>query len=118
MSEMSEGDGDPDGSSGPTRAGIHVLEAPGMFDTMLHLREVGQCKKTDLYRAIGRRNGMAPKLDRLEDAGLLIQEGYQGMTRLSLTEQGSQVADIIWEIQRIIEGRAAREGRAPRYGSG
>ncbi len=95
-------------------SGRNVLEAPGMFDTMLFLRSVGECKKTDLYRGIGRRTGMAPKLDRLEDAGLIIQERYQGMTVLLLTEDGRRVADMIESIREIIEEETGTD-RCPRW---
>ncbi len=90
----------------------HILEAPGMFDAMLFLRSVGRCKKTDLFRGIGRRTGMAIKLDRLEDAGLVIQERYQGMTILFLTGEGRRVADMIERIREIIGGGELRTGRS------
>ena len=86
------------------RAERYVLESPGMFDTLLFLRSVGQCKKTELYRGIGRKTDMALKLDRLEDAGLIIQDEYTGMTLLSLTPEGLLVADMVDGIKRVIEG--------------
>lgn len=96
------------------RSTRYVLETPGMFDTLLYLRSVGQCKKTELYRGIGRRADMAPKLDRLEDAGLIIQEEYPRMTLLFLTTEGRRVADMVESIREIIENGEVRADRFSR----
>ena len=98
-----------DGIGLPAASGIRVLEASGMLDTMLHLRSVGQCKKTDLYRAIGRRVGMAPKLDRLERAGMIIQGRHPRMTLLFLTGDGREVADMIERIRQVMGEGEVRE---------
>ncbi len=101
-----------DGTDVSAGSGIHVLEASGMLDTMLHLRDVGQCKKTELYAAIGKRAGMAPKLDRLEDAGLIIQDRRKGMTVLLLSEKGCTVADLIEGIRQVMGEGEVREDRS------
>ncbi len=85
-----------------------LLEGAGVFDTFVFLRSVGECKKTDLYAGIGRGSDMTPKLDRLEEAGLLRQTMYSRVTLLSLTDEGRQVADIIVEIEGIIESAGDR----------
>lgn len=85
-----------------------ILEASGMFDSLLFLRSIGRCRKTDLYKGIGRGSEMAYKLDRLEDAGLIIQEKYDRITFLSLTEDGEKVADSIAGIQEILAHAAVR----------
>lgn len=79
-----------------------LFEASGMFDTFLFLRSAGRCRKSDLYKGIGRGSEMALKLDRLEDAGLITQEKYDRITFLSLTEDGMRVADMIAGIQQIL----------------
>ncbi len=108
-----------DGIGLPAASGIRVLEASGMLDTMLHLRDVGQCKKTDLYGAIGKRTGMAPKLDRLERAGLIVQERHPRMTLLFLTGDGRAVADMIERIRRVIgEGEVRGDHPSLRRGAG
>ncbi len=97
----------PDASDGDRRVdegGLSILEATGMFDTMRFLRSVSECRKTDLYAGIGRRMGMIQKLDRLEDAGLIVQRRYTRATVLSLTEKGRQVADLMESIRQTIEG--------------
>ncbi len=96
------------------------LEAAGMFDTLLFLRDSGECRKIDLYRGIGRGSEMAPKLDLLEDVGLIDQRMYGRVTLLSLTEDGRRVADMVAGIQGILDGitpripkRDAIESRMP-----
>lgn len=45
---------------------------------------------------------MAVKLDRLERAGLIVQERHQRMTLLFLTRDGREAADMIERIRRVI----------------
>ncbi len=94
-----------------SRYAICVLEATGMFDTLLFLRSAGICKKTDLYQGIGRKSAMAGKLNRLEDAGLIVQETHEKTTLLSLTDNGRRVADTIESIREIIENAEVRSGK-------
>lgn len=82
----------------------NILEASGMFDTLIYLLTVEECRKSDLYKGIGRGSEMIHKLDRLENAGLIQQRKYNRVTFLSLTDEGRQVARYIAIIQGIIDG--------------
>lgn len=99
---------DPSGQDGGPVARCSLLESSGMLDTFIFLRSIGKCRKTDLYKGIGRGSEMAVKLDRLEDAGLIVQERYERTTFLSLTEDGVQVADRIIGIQEVLSGIGTR----------
>ncbi len=95
----------------PERSGVRILEAPGMLDTLLYLRSAGQCKKTELYEGIGRRVGMAVKLDRLEHAGLIVQRRNPSMTLILLTRNGREVAEMIERIRKLIGDGEVRGDR-------
>ena len=50
-------------------AGVSILEEKHMTGILLYLRHHGGCKKTDLYRDVGRGSRMSEKLDILESEG-------------------------------------------------
>lgn len=71
----------------------------------MFLSENEGCSKTDLYGAVSYTVRMPEKLDRLESAGLIVQEpAARGTgTFLSLTEAGRMVCEAIEGIEVILD---------------
>lgn len=85
-------------------AGVSILEEKHMTGILLYLRHHGGCKKTDLYRDVGRGSRMSEKLDILESEGLLTQCGEHTVI-LNLTDRGDALADALADIDGFLTGR-------------
>ena len=71
--------------------GADILESSHMVSIMLYLYDSGECRKSDIYDAVGRGNRMPDKLDSRPVIGL--------------TELGSQVAFMLHAIDLAIRSR-------------
>lgn len=82
--------------------GTAVFENTHSIGIMLHLLEHDGCMKGELYDAVCRNSRMARKIDDLEDEGLLVQENAGRVTFLHLTENGRRVAEMLREVDRLM----------------
>lgn len=82
---------------------LSLLESSRSMSILLFIREHEGCRKMELYDAVCGDGRMPKKLDNLEAAGLIAQKRSGMSTFLSLTDKGRRVADVLEEIQRIME---------------
>lgn len=84
---------------------VSILEEKHMVSTILFLYGREGCMKTELYTNVSSNPKMPMKLDRLEEAGLIMQMQTEGSRAvvLSLTETGRKVARSLQEIDGILE---------------
>lgn len=89
-----------------------ILEERHMVSILLFLMENDGCIKSDLYGAISYSVRMPDKLDRLEAAGLLVQDRVQGAkaVALHLTDNGRDVARELRRIERMLAEAAGGAG--------
>lgn len=84
---------------------VQVLEEKHAITVMMYLSMHDGCRKSDIYRDVSRNPRMPDKLDMLESNGLIVQEplGDRNSVRISLTEIGRVVADLLCEIDTAMK---------------
>lgn len=85
---------------------VDMLSEPYMIPIIMYLYGNGDCKKTDLYRAVSRNATMPRKLNDLESMGLITQENPLGRTwtNIHLTNMGHDVAEKLLDIDNTMTG--------------
>lgn len=86
---------------------LTILEEVSTLRILSYLLDHDQCRKSDIYRDIGRTPSIPDKLNKLEDVGLLdiTRLDRQFSITISLTDQGRIVASHIREIHKILAGK-------------
>lgn len=89
-----------------------ILEERHMVSILLFLRDNEGCTKSDLYGAVSYNVRMPDKLDRLEAAGLIVQDRIQGAKAVSphLTSRGDDVVRELRRIETVLEEAAGGAG--------
>lgn len=93
---------------------MNPLEERYSHDILIRLLESGSMMKTELLRGISKSSCMIGRLDRLEEAGLVMtyNDTFSYNTKwVSLTAKGTEVARLLKQINDIMNDVAA-EGHA------
>ena len=87
-----------------TRIGA-ILGTASCADILLYVRDHPRCLKSDIYRNVTRNAHTRELMDTLHSKGLLSIEpsGHGNTHMLVLTEKGMQVADILLELEKILD---------------
>ena len=81
---------------------VSMFENAQSIRSMIYIVENPGCLKTDLYRKVGRSVKMPEKLDRLEEAGLIVQKEEVNRVLLFPTEKGRQIGAVFAQIDSIL----------------
>ena len=81
---------------------VSMFENAQSIRSMIYIAENPGCLKTDLYRKVGRSVKMPEKLDRLEEAGLIVQKEEVNRVLLFPTEKGRQIGAVFAQIDSIL----------------
>ena len=85
--------------------GVKMLEERHMISILVYLQMHGPSRKIDIYEGVSSNPRMPDKLNALETSGLIIQQ-MDMITRstiVTLTERGSQVANMLISIDGCIK---------------
>lgn len=86
----------------PWALSVSMFENAYSIRSLLYIMENPGCLKTDLYRKVGRSIRMPEKLDRLEEAGLIVQKEEVNRVLLFPTEKGRQIGAVFAQIDSIL----------------
>lgn len=92
------------GSDDPLR----ILQISNIMDVLMFLAEHDGCTKMEMYRCVSYNSAMAGKVRMLEESGMIAQTADGRATRVSLTERGRRVAELLVRIRDTMES-----GRRP-----
>ena len=75
------------------------------MDILLYIKDHPGCYKSEIYRNVTRNAHTRERIDMLEDAGLLSSQSsdHGRATVLSLTRRGARVADLLLELETVLE---------------
>ena len=69
---------------------------------LLYIREVGRCRKMDIYENVSRNANMIQHIRELERIGVLDVDEKNTPSTIRLTEKGVTIADLLMVISRTI----------------
>lgn len=97
-------------------AGYEVLENSTTIGLIIYIGSNGGSTKNQIYDGYKRNSSVAERIDELERIGLVAmtdgQGPYKKNARISLTDKGREVADLLSRASAIIEETAREKDEA------
>lgn len=82
---------------------MRLFEEKHVMHMLIFIGQHPQCMKTQIYDAVSHNPRMPEKLEKLEEAGLVLRTDDEKCSRYGLSRMGARIAELIMEASSVFD---------------